>query len=161
MAILSTTFLCLCVRRAYVITVLKHIKTPLSEKTLLDAYSKTNDIELQEFILDALVSQFSEQAIPCIEQFIEQDSYANIFDMGEMFYAHYITLGKSHPLLDTWRKESIEKNARLDYSMNALPDYPTNHVAFTKSDPVQVDKIGRNDPCTCGSGKKYKKCCGK
>ena len=25
--------------------------------------------------------------------------------------------------------------------------------------PVTVDKIGRNDPCTCGSGKKYKKCC--
>lgn len=23
-----------------------------------------------------------------------------------------------------------------------------------------VDKVGRNDPCTCGSGKKYKKCCG-
>jgi len=21
-------------------------------------------------------------------------------------------------------------------------------------------KIGRNDPCPCGSGKKYKKCCG-
>jgi SEC-C motif domain protein len=24
----------------------------------------------------------------------------------------------------------------------------------------QNPKIGRNDPCTCGSGKKYKKCCG-
>jgi uncharacterized protein YecA (UPF0149 family) len=22
-------------------------------------------------------------------------------------------------------------------------------------------KIGRNEPCPCGSGKKYKKCCGK
>ena len=22
-------------------------------------------------------------------------------------------------------------------------------------------KVGRNDPCSCGSGKKYKKCCGK
>jgi len=22
------------------------------------------------------------------------------------------------------------------------------------------DKIGRNDPCPCGSGMKYKKCCG-
>jgi preprotein translocase subunit SecA len=22
------------------------------------------------------------------------------------------------------------------------------------------EKIGRNDPCPCGSGKKYKKCCG-
>ncbi|OPJ55365.1 SEC-C metal-binding domain-containing protein [Alkalithermobacter paradoxus] len=26
---------------------------------------------------------------------------------------------------------------------------------------VKEDKIGRNNPCTCGSGKKYKKCCGK
>lgn len=26
--------------------------------------------------------------------------------------------------------------------------------------PVRVTKVGRNDPCPCGSGKKYKKCCG-
>jgi len=26
--------------------------------------------------------------------------------------------------------------------------------------PVRVEKIGRNDPCPCGSGKKYKKCHG-
>lgn len=26
---------------------------------------------------------------------------------------------------------------------------------------ITVDKVGRNDPCPCGSGKKYKKCCGK
>ena len=26
--------------------------------------------------------------------------------------------------------------------------------------PVRVTKIGRNDPCPCGSGKKYKNCCG-
>lgn len=32
----------------------------------------------------------------------------------------------------------------------------------TDPKPVQrvVDKTGRNDPCPCGSGKKYKKCCG-
>jgi hypothetical protein len=27
--------------------------------------------------------------------------------------------------------------------------------------PVASTRIGRNDPCPCGSGKKYKKCCGK
>ncbi len=28
--------------------------------------------------------------------------------------------------------------------------------------PIKAsDKPGRNDPCVCGSGKKYKKCCGK
>ena len=26
--------------------------------------------------------------------------------------------------------------------------------------PATAEKIGRNDPCPCGSGKKYKKCCG-
>ena len=30
-----------------------------------------------------------------------------------------------------------------------------------KARPKKVDKIGRNDPCPCGSGKKYKQCCGK
>lgn len=30
-----------------------------------------------------------------------------------------------------------------------------NHT-YRRSEP----KIGRNDPCPCGSGKKYKKCCG-
>jgi preprotein translocase subunit SecA len=32
----------------------------------------------------------------------------------------------------------------------------------TKQTPIVNDnKVGRNDPCPCGSGKKYKKCCGK
>ncbi len=25
--------------------------------------------------------------------------------------------------------------------------------------PIQSHKVGRNEPCPCGSGKKYKKCC--
>ena len=29
-----------------------------------------------------------------------------------------------------------------------------------KKTPRKVEKVGRNDPCPCGSGKKYKKCCG-
>ena len=27
--------------------------------------------------------------------------------------------------------------------------------------PEKQKKVGRNDPCPCGSGKKYKRCCGK
>ncbi len=43
--------------------------------------------------------------------------------------------------------------------VNALADPPP-----FQSSPVPYvapPKIGRNDPCTCGSGRKYKKCCGK
>ena len=30
----------------------------------------------------------------------------------------------------------------------------------TKKQPVRKNKVGPNDPCPCGSGKKYKHCCG-
>lgn len=37
------------------------------------------------------------------------------------------------------------------------------HIIFEVSmgSPSENLKIGRNDPCECGSGVKYKKCCGK
>ncbi|HKL26889.1 MAG TPA: YchJ family protein [Desulfuromonadales bacterium] len=31
---------------------------------------------------------------------------------------------------------------------------------MVKPKPLNVTKIGRNDPCPCDSGRKYKKCCG-
>jgi preprotein translocase subunit SecA len=38
----------------------------------------------------------------------------------------------------------------------------TDAVEKQKSKPVRSGpKVGRNDPCPCGSGKKYKQCCGK
>jgi preprotein translocase subunit SecA len=36
----------------------------------------------------------------------------------------------------------------------------TTTVNISKPKNEQGEKVGRNDPCPCGSGKKYKKCCG-
>jgi len=35
-------------------------------------------------------------------------------------------------------------------------------AAAARTETIRRDhaKVGRNDPCVCGSGKKYKKCCG-
>ena len=43
------------------------------------------------------------------------------------------------------------------YEMVALMSLKNRNAAA----PVKRVKIGRNDPCPCGSGKKYKNCCGK
>ena len=43
-------------------------------------------------------------------------------------------------------------------NMRIAKDQPK---AVTQAAPLHVEKIGRNDPCPCGSGAKYKKCCGK
>lgn len=45
-----------------------------------------------------------------------------------------------------------------DQAHQSEPELTPNSVPLQ---PIaNPDKIGRNDPCLCGSGKKYKKCCG-
>jgi preprotein translocase subunit SecA len=51
--------------------------------------------------------------------------------------------------------EEIRQKQKQDFVLNRGEDAPTNQTVKRNS-----DKIGRNDPCPCGSGKKYKKCCG-
>jgi preprotein translocase subunit SecA len=51
--------------------------------------------------------------------------------------------------------ERIEEKQRQDYIMSRGEDTPA--PVTVKRDSA---KVGRNDPCPCGSGKKYKKCCG-
>jgi preprotein translocase subunit SecA len=51
--------------------------------------------------------------------------------------------------------EEMQEKQRQDYIMSRGED-----TAAPKTVKRDHDKIGRNDPCPCGSGKKYKKCCG-
>jgi hypothetical protein len=48
----------------------------------------------------------------------------------------------------------------LDYSPRVLQEYG-ERASFSPDEPIKRPgpKVGRNDPCPCGSGKKYKKCC--
>jgi len=43
----------------------------------------------------------------------------------------------------------------------ANPIEPAGDGTMAPARRAVKDKVGRNDPCPCGSGKKYKKCCGK
>ena len=55
----------------------------------------------------------------------------------------------------------LQKNEAPEREQVAQPDAPNAGAgdgSFT-DEPVRVKKIGDNDPCPCGSGKKYKKCC--
>jgi preprotein translocase subunit SecA len=50
----------------------------------------------------------------------------------------------------------------MEQNQTQHPMPPETMGDAPKQKPVTADpKVGRNDPCPCGSGKKYKKCCGK
>ena len=72
-----------------------------------------------------------------------------------------------------YEKERLYKNmveARADWLYN-LPEWDKHLTEERRKElykeqrqsktVVKGEKIGRNDPCPCGSGKKYKKCCGR
>ncbi len=58
-----------------------------------------------------------------------------------------------------WREEDENEKQRILNGDAAYPNAPYDpyyaHEPYVRPEP----KIGRNDPCPCGSGKKYKKCC--
>lgn len=64
------------------------------------------------------------------------------------------------------QKEAMQFVSKLVDLLNnsrlwVLKGFTPTELSPAQEQPVQQEKIGRNEPCRCGSGKKYKKCCGK
>ncbi len=59
-------------------------------------------------------------------------------------------------------KAEIHKSQNIERKSVKKEKLMTNEIKEdTKKSPKKSEKIGRNDKCPCGSGKKYKQCCGK
>ena len=73
-------------------------------------------------------------------------------DYRERLHRHY----------RTW-KEVVDDPRHPDHTKirSKLHDDPSFRPAFPKQETVRREgpKVGLNDPCTCGSGKKFKRCC--
>ncbi len=63
---------------------------------------------------------------------------------------------EKQPVEETFQHK--EPETPLSYSANTLPN--PQQKGSPEPDRSNSKRAGRNDPCPCGSGKKYKKCCG-
>ena len=55
-------------------------------------------------------------------------------------------------------KSEVRQNTERKQTLNGVANDGKETI---KKAPKKVEKIGRNEPCPCGSGRKYKQCCGK
>ena len=110
----------------------------------------------------------------CIKYFLENDKYsANLIRMVADKHKNFMeivnaVLGKNYTLEELLKKykrryvsNKIISSTTVLYRSNAFSN--TLGIIEDNENKQQFDttkKIGRNDPCPCGSGKKYKKCCG-
>ncbi|WP_017754090.1 SEC-C metal-binding domain-containing protein [Calidifontibacillus oryziterrae] len=96
------------------------------------------------------------------------DSPNDIFQyLGERF--EFDSMDTAQALLDKvvylmnntreWFLKGYTSTELFEEEKKHLQPLPTSK--FNYSDNKNDTKVGRNDPCPCGSGKKYKKCCGR
>ena len=69
----------------------------------------------------------------------------------KIFWVQLSREGDMEEEVERLEEEQQQKRQRLSFNM--APDEPLKPLKSARS-------AGRNDPCPCGSGKKYKKCCG-
>jgi len=82
-----------------------------------------------------------------INRALEEKNLRDRADVVDRAIEIYTALGKN------------QQAAKLEEELKELTVFSKSKAIANT--PVKVIKIGRNDPCPCGSGKKHKKCCGK
>ncbi|GGF19288.1 hypothetical protein GCM10010954_17520 [Halobacillus andaensis] len=136
----------------YPIGLLSETKTDYALAALRNLYEESaDDLELRELIVEGMCLHFSEEAIQEVEAFMEEGVFSGMVDMDETAYAYFKVINREHPDLMLWKSEAEDREEQFFDMMSQ----PPLRKPFEK-----VEKAGQNDPCPCGSGKKYKKCCG-
>ncbi len=75
-------------------------------------------------------------------------------------------MAKQDPMMDRFEKREkqhkLEELAKKALTKEEREAEEKLLKETKKVDPIKAEgHAGRNDPCPCGSGQKYKKCCGK
>ena len=110
----------------------------------------------------------------CVEYFLTNDSIPNtILDRVSAKYPNFMEV--INKIMDTnYNYEELIANYKPEYLNDKIYSSATilfcsksfseifNYITEEKPQKnVITEKVGRNEPCPCGSGKKYKNCCGK
>lgn len=114
-----------------------------------------------------------ENAKACVEYFLTNDSIPNtILERVSTMYPNFMEVVNEfmetnltfEELIKTYKSEylknKIYSSATILFCSNAFSQI-FDYISEPKQEaPVITEKVGRNDPCPCGSGKKFKNCCG-
>jgi preprotein translocase subunit SecA len=104
-----------------------------------------------------------------MENMRQQASFAGLQQMKSEDSYKKIGFEQFQLLLDTIQQDVARTifHVSIRREEDKKPSTPVSRRASADAKPVKVaprvagKKVGRNDPCPCGSGKKYKHCCGK
>ncbi len=124
-------------------------KNPVIEG-VIKSLAEKNDMTAVQFVgfLDGANSSFKESLL--LDEITEDTEIKAEFDFEKLLWNMHDAKAEWLYGMNEWEgifDEEKRKQIKKDYNRSKIV--------------INENKIGRNDPCPCGSGKKYKKCCGK
>ncbi len=139
--------------------VLQHVHSDLAVSKALDQLSHEKDATIKAWLAQALTSHFAYDGIEPVRQVILDDDYdKSVSDLRRDLIVAATLMEVELPEREKWlaaiEKDKREKKSRLQVE-------PPEENEYEEDEPLMPPKrkVGRNDPCPCGSGKKFKKCC--
>ncbi|MEW6236410.1 MAG: SEC-C metal-binding domain-containing protein [Candidatus Omnitrophota bacterium] len=148
--------------RNYTASFLGRFKREESEQTIIQLLESENDPAIRIILCGSLCDLLSERGMEIVWREIRQGYDVMIATLEEQLGVVAAVLGMELPELANLEqiREQRKQERMQNFQRKISPSVASEpkSVAF---DRLPKEKVGRNDPCPCGSGKKYKKCCGK
>lgn len=162
-------------------SVMQHVHSDLAVTTALNFLPEEENGTMRALLAEGLASHFAFEAIEPIRQLVIDGSYDETqSDLKRNVVIAATLMGVEFPELEPWKSEV--ENARLAIETRLIEAHSERlqqeihrlqlkekrllrekqrleEQQYEDEQPPPKTKIGRNDPCPCGSGKKFKKCC--
>ena len=164
--------------RLYATNPLERIHSNLAVDRCIKLLNAEPEPDIKTNLAIALLSHFSFDAVDIVRELILSEEWdPQMVDLREELVTACTIMEKHFPEYDEWKAEADTTREKQNQRVAKMMTMP--HDDFIKgispkaekldSEPDRREnksnrekhakKVGRNDPCPCGSGKKYKKCC--
>jgi hypothetical protein len=165
--------------RVYAASALGKVHSDTTVRKCLELLPQDKDLDIRTKLADALLSQYADEGIEPVREMAQRRAYdPSNSDLMRKLVAVSTAVGVTFPELPIWKREAEEKLAKQERRMKEMrgflqapakpPSPPKPAPAKGRDDLLERKpapllrserQVGRNDPCPCGSGKKFKKCC--
>ena len=133
----------------YLQKVASYINNKLAEYNRVESFRR-QQADIQNILVELNIADDYFKAKKQIEEMEEDTEVTLDIDFEKLYYNMVACRAEWLYELEQWNDILSEERRKQLYKEQK-----------SSTTVVKGEKIGRNDPCPCGSGKKYKKCCGK
>jgi len=150
---------------------LENIHSDQAVQACLDLLNLEKDREIRGILLQSVLYNFSTEGIePARQLILKTHLDPNVLEVRPTLLTACKLMGERFPEFDTWHEDfknyqDFRRKWDQEHPLPGDEDDETEEDEYEEPKPSpqtivrRSERVGRNDPCPCGSGKKFKKCC--